>query len=46
MVEIPDHLKKLYLRNGYEVVVDEPKAEEQPKAAEPKKPKAKKTTKK
>ena len=46
VIEIPDHLKKLYLRNGYEVVEDKPKAEEQPIKAEPKKRTAKKSTKK
>jgi hypothetical protein len=46
VIEIPDHLKKLYLRNGYELVKDEPKAEEQPIKAEPKKRTAKKSTKK
>ncbi len=43
--EIQDFLTKLYVRNGYEIVTEEPKEEPKPKAPAPKKT-TRKTTKK
>ena len=44
VVEIKDYLTKLYLRNGYELVTDEPMpvADEPKEVRQPKKRKAKK----